>query len=641
MTITADNTTYQGWGEITATLTNGADYVVDTSASTRAITIVDDQDAPVSIAVSARGSVIEGNTVDVTFTATGTFPTGESIELIPTVTDTGAITGHYSSHTPQQITLSAGNTSDKITITTVENTLSQIHGEVTIRIVRGDGYEVDGTNHTKVIAVLDEEILPTVSVDAVGTAIDEGQDAEFELSATGTLTKALEVDVSVDDGAGDFLTTTYNRKTETIPTTGSVRVPYSTTADIVDEANGTITVEVLADDSDIIAYLVADLGGSDTLIVNDNDDTLLPSITIAADQSPINEGDVASFTLTSDRTFTAPLTVLVEIIETNSGTGDFLAGASNSYTPDRINIDATTRKGKIQLPTVPDATSEDNGTITVRIKTDNLPTKTYSVGTSHQASIDVNDDDNASLPRVNIELTNSTQTTITEAAGNASFTIKSSNGTGSLAVDVNITQDGNFLTSGEEVVTRSINIGSDFVLPIAIQNDEFDEANGVVYATLKLRNPQTYSIGENRQAQVAVDDNDESPVISISTATTSVAEGTDTNSANYNTYTFDVTLDRQSIQDITVEFAIGAVGDTAKEGASEDYTHSYDTAAKRTLTFNGASNDEAGETAKTITVTIVADALNEVNEQFTVTLSKPTNAVFDGNERLQFLRWVQ
>ena len=632
VTITADNTTYQGWGEITATLTNGADYVVDTSASTRAITIVDDQDAPVSIAVSARGSVIEGNTVDVTFTATGTFPTGESIELIPTVTDTGAITGHYSSHTPQQITLSAGNTSDKITITTVENTLSQIHGEVTIRIVRGDGYEVDGTNHTKVIAVLDEEILPTVSVDAVGTAIDEGQDAVFELSATGTLTKALEVDVSVDDGAGDFLTTTYNRKTETIPTTGSVRVPYSTTADIVDEANGTITVEVLADDSDIIAYLVADLGGSDTLIVNDNDDTSLPSITIAADQSPINEGDVASFTLTSDRTFTAPLTVLVEIIETNSGTGDFLAGASNSYTPDRINIDATTRKGKIPLPTVPDATSEDNGTITVRIKTDNLPTKTYSVGTSHQASIDVNDDDNASLPRVNIELTNSTQTTITEAAGNASFTIKSSNGTGSLAVDVNITQDGNFLTNGEEVVTRSINIGSDFVLPIAIQNDEFDEANGVVYATLKLRNPQTYSIGENRQAQVAVDDNDESPVISISTATTSVAEGTDTNSANYNTYTFDVTLDRQSIQDITVEFAIGAVGDTAKEGASEDYTHSYDTAAKRTLTFNGASNGEVGETAKTITVTIVADALNEVNEQFTVTLSKPSNAVFAENK---------
>ena len=44
-----------------------------------------------------------------------------------------------------------------------------------------------------------------VSVTAVDTSIDEGQDAIFELMATGTLTNSLEVDVSVDDGSWRFL----------------------------------------------------------------------------------------------------------------------------------------------------------------------------------------------------------------------------------------------------------------------------------------------------------------------------------------------------------------------------------------------------------------------------------------------------
>ena len=68
--------------------------------------------------------------------------------------------------------------------------------------------------------ILDDESLPKVSVSAIDSEIDEGEDAIFELVATGTLTSPLDVFVSVDDGSGDFLTTTHARKTETIPTTG-------------------------------------------------------------------------------------------------------------------------------------------------------------------------------------------------------------------------------------------------------------------------------------------------------------------------------------------------------------------------------------------------------------------------------------
>ena len=75
------------------------------------------------------------------------------------------------------------------------------------------------------------------------------------------------------------------------------------------------------------------------------------------------------------------------------------------------------------------------------------------------------------------------------------------------------------------------------------------------------------------------------------------------------------------------------LADTAEVGASKDYTHTYDTLAKRTLTFSGATPSTPGETTKTITVTIVADDLDEPDEIFTVKLSNPTNAGFAGNEQ--------
>ena len=54
---------------------------------------------------------------------------------------------------------------------------------------------------------------------------------------------------------------------------------------------------------------------------------------------------------------------------------------------------------------------------------------------------------------------------------------------------------------------------------------------------------------------------------------------------------------------------------------------------KEHLTFTGATPSTPGETTKTITVTIVADDLDEPDETFTVKLSNPTNAGFAGNEQ--------
>ena len=96
----------------------------------------------------------------------------------------------------------------------------------------------------------------------------------------------------------------------------------------------------------------------------------------------------------------------------------------------------------------------------------------------------------------------------------------------------------------------------------------------------------------------------------LSVADARAEEGTD------ETIDFAVTLDAASRGRVTVDYATS--DGTAKAGA--DYT-----AASGTLTFT------AGETAKTVAVTVLDDAIDEGEETFTLTLSNPSGAtIADG-----------
>ena len=622
VTLTADTTSYQGWGELSISLANGADYIADTNANSRKVTIIDDQTAPISVAVTARGSAVEGTTFFVTFTATGAFPAGGSIEVVPTINEMGSTTGYYGSHTPQLVTLSADNTSDSIAITLPDNSHTEANGEITISIARGDGFEVHTTDHTKMVMLLDDESLPKISVTAIDTTIDEGQDAVFKLTTTGTLTNPLDVFVSVDDGSENFLTTTHARKTETIPTTGTIRIPYTTEADTNVESDGTITITVLADDRDIIEYLIDTAiveTSSASVSVIDNDDTSLPSITIAGDQTSIIEGDVASFTLTATDPVSARLSVLVEVVETNSGTGDFFAGSSNKYTPERISISETTKTGQIELPTIRDADDEDDGSISVRIKTDDLATKTYSVGVTHIASITVVDDDDAALPKLSITLKDPSKTSITEGDPNPIFTITSTGGTvgDTLEFDLDVSETANFLNTAANVRTLSLTIGTPYDHTEVINDDDVDENDGTILATLKLRDPQTYSIGEVHQISVDISDDDGVPKVSI-IANVSVKE-TDSDFSS----AVAVTLSRASTNTITVPFTVNA-------GTADESDYTVADSAIRQLVFSPDPATKITPTTLDIPFSIIGDNVGEKTEQFTITLGAPDNADISG-----------
>ncbi|WP_449360851.1 Calx-beta domain-containing protein [Alishewanella longhuensis] len=97
-------------------------------------------------------------------------------------------------------------------------------------------------------------------------------------------------------------------------------------------------------------------------------------------------------------------------------------------------------------------------------------------------------------------------------------------------------------------------------------------------------------------------DNDAAPSVSIDSITVNEADGA---------ATFTVTLSAASGQPISVDYASSDGSATA----GSDYT-----------AVSGTLNFAIGETSKTITVSINDDSLFEGSEDFTITLSNPTNA---------------
>ena len=139
---------------------------------------------------------------------------------------------------------------------------------------------------------------------------------------------------------------------------------------------------------------------------------------------------------------------------------------------------------------------------------------------------------------------------------------------------------------------------------VSVTGDTTDEPDETV--VVKLSGAANASIGTATGTGTITDDDGE-PSLSIDSP--SVAEG-DSGSTNL---TFTVALSPASGQQVTVGYAEGT-GGTATAGT--DYT----ALASGTLTF------EAGDTSKTVTVTVTGDTLDEPNETVAVKLSGAANA---------------
>ena len=461
---------------------------------------------------------------------------------------------------------------------------------------------------------------PVVTVSG-GSVITEGGDALFTLTATPVPTTNLEVKLTIeDDATSDFVSSSdEGTQTVTIPANqGSATHTLTTVNDSTDEANGNITATVVAD----TGYTVG-IPESATIAVNDDDVSPVPTLSVVLSPTSANEGDTgdkgyATVTFSLDPVRSQPTSFKACLKTTGTathGTGaDYQLITLNSDTPLTVSntcythsIPANTASGQVRLLIRGDDAVEADESIVLELR--DPPQGVVVDGTRGTATYSIlNDDVAASDPVVSIM----GGTAITEG-GTATFTLTAIPAPLSdLSVAVDVGDSGDFAVSGQTGPrTVTLGIGGTGTLTVTTDDDNADEANGSITATIKPGTGYTPS-STSKTVSIAVSDNDVStgPTISINDVTAP---------ENIRFMNFTATLSEASTERVYFHWKTRESHPvSAQEG--KDYIKSG-----RRYFF------APGQTSIPIRVYIFNDSHDEGSETFEVVLSKPYNAtILDG-----------
>ena len=196
---------------------------------------------------------------------------------------------------------------------------------------------------------------------------------------------------------------------------------------------------------------------------------------------------------------------------------------------------------------------------------------------------------------------------------NAEFTVTLSSASTSLVSVDYVTANGT-ATAGSDYVATTGSLTftpgqTTRKVPVPVAGDRLDEVNETF--TLNLSNAFGATISDG-QGVATITDNDPPPSLRVSDANPNpVRESPLLPTLPDNTVTFTVALSGASGKTVTATYATG--GGTAT--AESDYT-----SATGTLSF------APGETSKTVTVTVLPDAVDEPDETFDLTVSAATEA---------------
>ncbi len=345
---------------------------------------------------------------------------------------------------------------------------------------------------------------PQITVQG-GSAVTEGGNAVFTVSASSGPAAALTVTLTVaDDASSDFLSASdEGEKTVTIAAgQTSATLTVATQNDSTDETDGSVTATV----SSGTGYTVGSPSTA-TVAVSDNDPTPqgTPVVRIAAGAG-VTEGGNAQFTLTASPAPTASITVSVAVTQS----GNFaMSGQAGTRT---VTI-GTGGTATLTVATDDDSTDETNGSITATVQTGAGYT---AHGTQNDATVAVDDND---TPVVSI----TAGPGVTEGSP-AAFTVTADPPPAApLDITLTITQSGDMAASGQtgsRNVTMPTTGTAAFTVPT--DDDAAEEPAGAITATLAAGTGYSLAAAPANAASVAVADNDTpstGPAISIADAT--------------------------------------------------------------------------------------------------------------------------
>ena len=552
-------------GTVTATVQTGDGYTVGSPAAST-VNLIDD-DTP-QVRISAGADVEEGSPA--TFTVTASPAPYQTLPVKVNVTPSG-LSGINDG--VKTVNVPTGG-SVTLSVATVDNSTHDQGGTITATVQSGSGYGV-GSPSSGTVNVADND-GPVVTISG-GSAVTEGGDATFTLTAAPAPSNYLSVNVTIS-AAGEFGVTT-GARTVTMPSAGVTTFTVATKDDSVDETDGSVTATVKAGNH----YRVG-AAATASVAVNDDETDLVtnPVITISGG-ADIEEGETATFTLTSTPAL-AP--------------GQSLVVTLKSEVPGHVNADRqeTITGGTTTFTQLSDDNNYDEAdySMSFSIKASN----DYRVGTPSRASVGITDDD---LPQVSIR---ANKTSI-EEDGSVTFGARiNPTSYQATTVSVQVAATGDFgVPTGTRQLTVPANT-ADATFTISPVADHVDENDGSITAT--INSSSNYEIKGSGTVTVIIKDDDEpsGPKLDIGNAPHKAPAG--------GTLKFPVTLNQAATGAVSVDYALGTFSPSLWPG--EDFQDD-DGGISGTVTF------AEGEVAKTLNVHIHPNASFEHNDRIYVDLS--------------------
>ena len=582
-------------GTVTATIVPSSRYTLSDRSDYRSASArVLDNDPPV-ISIRGGSAISEGDTA--TFALTARPRPFAPLDVRVDVTQSGdfADSGQTGSLTVTVGTDGRGT----LSVETARDDTDEDDGTITAALVGGGDYAL-GSPGSASVAVSDGGApTPRVSISA-GPPVNEGGTATFTLTASPLPATGIAVKVTVTDSGRFAAAGETGDKTVFVGTDGRGTLDVRTEDDEVAETNGRITATIAGG----TGYAVGS-AGSASVVVTDT----TPQVSIAAGPG-IREGGDAVFTLTA-----VPAGAVDEVRVDVGEEGGFAAGGETGRRSVTIGAGGT---GTLIVQTVDDGRLEADGAITARIEGG----IGYAVGAPARASVAVSD----ATPHVSITPQPSRQAYL--EGDEVIFTLTASPAPrDGLSVLVSIAESRDFAADAE-TGSRQVEVGADGTgtLRVVTEDDETDEPNGEITATIQPAAARDYGIDYPGSATVRVNDDDAGPRdLSITVEDSSVVENTPTRYRE-TWMEFRFFLSQPASHLVTADFELRkttASGTTEPATPGEDFDS--DTPRLKQVRF------WPGETEEVVSVRIHDDDEVEKPETFELVITRTLGAeIADG-----------
>ncbi len=520
-------------------------------------------------------SVREGNEVAVTVTAHPAQASGLAVNLRAIETMDLVSVEHTAT-----VNIGPGETKGTWTFTAYSDSVERNDGTIAVRIDPGDGYTV-GTPSSISVTLLDDD-----------SGTDPNGEQSKQLPATHPLVKHASVvkrfydRITARNQHGDGAAGGWNKRL--LKAMGHPDyVDYPQVAVTVADAtriwnHGGPGANTAWDGTvDAVTYAEQYFAGQVPTPTPTPDPVPTPEVTIVAGTG-ITEGSSATFTLTANPVPTAPLQVGVTIA--TEGEFGIVAGKQTVIIP-------VTGSYTLTLASDNDGTNEPNGSVSVTVDDGDG----YTVGTASSESVAIADNDQP-IPAISV----AAGASVTEGA-NVIFTV-----TADRVVDANLAvtlavsegQGSDFVAAVDEGArTVTILAGeTTATLTVATLDDEMDEPDSSVTATVTAGSGYEVATSPNDTASIAVTDNDVPPAV----PTLSIDDAT---GPEGKPMMFTVRLSAPSKQ--TVRVSIKAYeSNPVSARANRDFIAAYylvtfrpgETEQRRGFYIRDDSHDDGGET---------------------------------------------